>query len=390
MEGKSVNLKIRHTLCFVICFALIIGTLLLPINSHAATEATEENCTVTVTENIISGSTFVVSAKGDRQEQYNNPNASEGDTAYVASDVIIMPSSYTWGLTGSIMSGAFNGNQDITFTFNKIPQSIAVVVLFDKYKYTEGTWRTATSTHRVEILRTVKGIVRFDANGGSLPAADVTRYYRNDEEFGTLPVPTRKGFVFKGWYYNKPIENTGERITPSTKIMFFHESPWTNTYYAQWKKNVTVKLNPNGGKIKTKNKTKVYGNTYGSLPKPTKKGKVFAGWYTKKNGGTKITSSTLVKSYKTHTVYAHWKNPPVYITKSEYKKIKQGMSYSRVKKIIGGKGDLFDEYIADDKTYREYHWDSKNGFGAYVRFINGKVKPYSDSRGTYYKHTRGI
>ena len=49
------------------------------------------------------------------------------------------------------------------------------------------------------------------------------------------------------------------------------------------------------------------GTTYGTLPTPTKSGKVFAGWYTEKNGkGTKITSESDVTITSNITLYAKW------------------------------------------------------------------------------------
>ena len=76
-------------------------------------------------------------------------------------------------------------------------------------------------------------------------------------------------------------------------------------------KKATVKFNVNGGKkLKTASKKAVYGNRIGSLPKPSYKnsGKVFAGWYTKKKGGVRVTENTIIKSTKARTYYARWRN----------------------------------------------------------------------------------
>jgi uncharacterized repeat protein (TIGR02543 family) len=45
---------------------------------------------------------------------------------------------------------------------------------------------------------------------------------------------------------------------------------------------------------------------YGSLPKPTRTGYTFAGWYTAAEGGALVTSSTVVTSDSAHALYAHW------------------------------------------------------------------------------------
>ncbi|NLF44401.1 MAG: InlB B-repeat-containing protein [Bacteroidales bacterium] len=73
----------------------------------------------------------------------------------------------------------------------------------------------------------------------------------------------------------------------------------------------TVKFNPSKGKLKSNKKTKVISqkSKIGKLPKPTRKGYSFKGWYTKKSGkGSKIKSSTkIVFKGATKTYYAKWK-----------------------------------------------------------------------------------
>ena len=68
----------------------------------------------------------------------------------------------------------------------------------------------------------------------------------------------------------------------------------------------TVNFDPNGGTVTTKSKTVTYGETYGSLPTPTRTGYRFSGWYTAKTGGTKIASNTMVGNSAGSTLYAHW------------------------------------------------------------------------------------
>lgn len=52
------------------------------------------------------------------------------------------------------------------------------------------------------------------------------------------------------------------------------------------------------------------GNSYGTLPVPSREGYDFDGWYTSSTGGSEVTSST--KAGSNATVYAHW-NPKVYL-----------------------------------------------------------------------------
>lgn len=72
----------------------------------------------------------------------------------------------------------------------------------------------------------------------------------------------------------------------------------------------TVSFNANEGIVNESSKTVVYGSTYGSLPTPTRDYYTFDGWYTAKDGGDKITESSVFNSAENITLYAHWtKNP---------------------------------------------------------------------------------
>ena len=68
----------------------------------------------------------------------------------------------------------------------------------------------------------------------------------------------------------------------------------------------TLTLDPNGGSVSTTSKTVTYDSTYGELPTPTRTGYTFNGWYTSSSGGTKVESTTQVKTASNHTLYAHW------------------------------------------------------------------------------------
>lgn len=67
-----------------------------------------------------------------------------------------------------------------------------------------------------------------------------------------------------------------------------------------------ITLDPNGGSVSASSCTVTFNNKYGVLPIPTRKGYIFDGWYTQKNGGSKINADTKVTSQTAHTLYAHW------------------------------------------------------------------------------------
>jgi uncharacterized repeat protein (TIGR02543 family) len=138
--------------------------------------------------------------------------------------------------------------------------------------------------------------VKFNAAGGSNVA---DRTINQGVRIGTLPVTTRTGYTFAGWY---TIASGGTQITATTVVNT------DVTYYAHWTaKQYTVTYNVNGGNaLAAKTKTVTYGSAYGALTTPTRTGHTFAGWYTAAPGGTKITATTTVKTTAAQTLYAHW------------------------------------------------------------------------------------
>lgn len=67
--------------------------------------------------------------------------------------------------------------------------------------------------------------VDFDANGGEMETTTKTVYYGS--EYGDLPVLSRVGYRFSGWYTG---QNDGDRITEDTIV----DSDPPETLYARW------------------------------------------------------------------------------------------------------------------------------------------------------------
>lgn len=86
----------------------------------------------------------------------------------------------------------------------------------------------------------------------------------------------------------------------STKLSF--TAKYTDTV-----KRVRIVFAPNGGRVSSGSKTVICGKTYGALPTPTRRGYTFAGWYTAKSGGSRIGSSSVVRTTRNQTLYARWK-----------------------------------------------------------------------------------
>ena len=148
--------------------------------------------------------------------------------------------------------------------------------------------------------KTVK--VSFDAMGGSCNKTSKNVTYGNT--YGDLPVPTKDGCAFKGWYTS---ETGGTEVTGSTEVTLYTD----HTLYAQWTIVVIVSFDANGGTSSFGARAAGYEDEYGNLPDATRTGYDFAGWYTARSGGSRITESSQVTKSYDHTLYAHWA-PHVY------------------------------------------------------------------------------
>lgn len=84
----------------------------------------------------------------------------------------------------------------------------------------------------------------------------------------------------------------------------------TGTLYISQFDDVIVTFDVNGGKVSdTSSLTSVvkYLGTYGELPSViSRTGYIFDGWYTEKEGGTRISETSKVMSLGNQTLYAHW------------------------------------------------------------------------------------
>ena len=77
------------------------------------------------------------------------------------------------------------------------------------------------------------------------------------------------------------------------------------TLTVQWTApTYTVTLHANGGSVSPTSVTTGADGKLASLPTPTRSSYSFNGWYTEKNGGTKVTTDTVFSANT--TVYAHW------------------------------------------------------------------------------------
>ena len=145
------------------------------------------------------------------------------------------------------------------------------------------------------VLGSLCTTITLNPNGGALPEYSLVAG-------AALPIPTKTGYTFAGWYENQ--EFSGDPVTDvptdSTKNLNFYAKWTANTY--------TVIFDANGGSVNPTSAVTVAGKLT-SLPTPTYDGYDFIGWYTQKDGGEKVTTDTVFAMDS--TIYAHWSKIPV-------------------------------------------------------------------------------
>ena len=216
----------------------------------------------------------------------------------------------------------------------KVSSTTKVNLTTDQTLYAQWTKNSATTTQCK---------ITLDANGGKVTPASIS-VAKNSTYLDKLPTPTRSGYTFKGWYTTK---NGSTKITASTKATV------SRKIYAQWTKssaatNFTIKLNANGGKVTPASISVAKNSTYlDKLPTPTRSGYIFKGWYTTKNGSTKITAST--KATVSRTIYAQW-------TKDVAKQ------YTVFFDPIDGEVDTEELVVTNGKTYGNLPTPTRAGY----------------------------
>lgn len=171
---------------------------------------------------------------------------------------------------------------------------------------TNTTKVSKTTTHTLYAHWTdIKYTLTLDSNGGlfSNNQTTTTKSITYGKAYGTLDKPTREGYDCDGWSTSK----TGS-VNVSEETVLTSES--NKKIYAHWKaKTCTVTFDANGGKIGTENtstKTETYDSNYELPSAPTRTGYRFVGWFTDTEYTTQVTTSTNVKKYVAHTLYAKW------------------------------------------------------------------------------------
>ena len=144
-----------------------------------------------------------------------------------------------------------------------------------------------------------KYTISYELDGGKNNTQNKTEYDMETETF-TFADPTKKGYLFEGWYAEPEC---------TTKVTAIEKGSIGNrTLYAKWElEKYTISYELDGGKNNTQNKTE-YDMETGTFTfaSPTKRGYEFEGWYAEPECTTKVTAIEK-GSIGDRTIYAKWK-----------------------------------------------------------------------------------
>ena len=207
--------------------------------------------------------------------------------------------------------------------------------------------------------------ITFKANGGVV--SESTRTVEKGTAYGTLPVATRNGYNFLGWY-------NGSTQVKSTDICNRDV-----TLTAKWEKKtppqqkyVIVTFNANGGNVSMSIMAVEKGKAYGTLPAATRDGYNFLGWY---NGTTRVKSTDICN--KDVTLMAKWEE-----IKDDSKPVTKIILDTTEKSIVKGTSFTLQATVEPyNATNKNVVWTSSDTKVATVD-ANGKVTAKGNGKAT--------
>ena len=229
-------------------------------------------------------------------------------------------------------------------------------------KITNGYYKTTGNEYTILLGQksaSTTYTVIYNTNGGSVSPSSASVTAGGSV---TLPTPTKAGYTCLGW------STSGSATTASYSCGSSYKPSQNITLYAIWKKNAptmcTLTYNANGGSVSPSSATFEMGKTV-TLPTPTRSGYTFDGWYTAKDGGTKVSESLKVTA--NITLYAHWTKIEQHIPTVKSVKIDDNaeINYKSSYKISS-------EITAESGAEYTAEWQSSNPKVASVD-KNGKV-----------------
>ncbi|MBQ7321724.1 MAG: leucine-rich repeat protein [Clostridia bacterium] len=125
-------------------------------------------------------------------------------------------------------------------------------------------------------------IVNFDPAGGVM-SVNPTQFYRTGSHVD-LPIPTREGHVFEGWYLD-------EETRVESGVWSFTQMTRLTARWSPIRVEIVWTMDVGGTVLPWGRQTAVWGEPLGELPEPTPAfGYLFDGWY---EGNTRLTAETV-------------------------------------------------------------------------------------------------
>lgn len=274
------------------------------VPAGVTTKAAWSNCAIETPQTARPGVGFKIRIVGDRQDEKGKY---DGETKFVPA---------SWEIKGAPFGGYVSEKPFVSPYESVVSiKNAGTYTITAKYKSFTYLSDAGWTEDAVDFEYTKNATVNvpltivFNARGGKVSLS--SKQYFLTEACRAFPTPSRKKYRFAGWY-RTPNGEAGDLVMKNDSVATLNTSKAASvTLYAHYSKSVKVRFNPNGGKVKKKTKRVTYvtaydKRTYGKLPKPTRKGYYFAGWYTKKKGGKHISAYSEVQSKKNLTLYAHW------------------------------------------------------------------------------------
>ena len=141
--------------------------------------------------------------------------------------------------------------------------------------------------------------IQYELNAGVLNNPVLT--YTEDTLPLDLPIPTRDGYVFKGWYDSSDFAGAEVKRLEIGTV-------GNKTFYAKWEEVVveyTITYHLNDGKLSNPINKYNKNQLPLTLPTPTLEGSTFVGWYLDASFNTELNVIPLGTTGNI-TVYAKW------------------------------------------------------------------------------------
>ena len=320
-----------------------------------------------------------------------------GKTAYAQSVTITWDKNtdkYAW-IEGTCLTRTESGN---TLGNNNIMTALPVVKGNYGYQF-EGWYTSPTGGQKITLntvvtsdvtfyahWKKIRAYITFDCNGGYFakewcgcedPLYTATSWdYQIGETITDIPIATRPGYIFLGWYTSP---TGGSKIADPLKVT------GDVTYYAHWKNTVSVTFDCNGGWFTgwwvgnqpdtgytTSEMDYTIGFTFNELPEAGRKGYTFSGWYPSKTGGSRLTEPYVVKADATY--YARW--TAVTVGKGQVKSITAGGNTLSVdiRKVSGANG--YEVQYSTNKTMKNAKTVTTSDTTVLLKNLKGGKKYY--------------